>query len=68
MFTQEPRLQLEKFAINGARRLLQHNRPQSGHRELVSTCSSSAKPNELSRRVFRPLGCKNVKIEHRFIA
>jgi hypothetical protein len=27
MFTQKPRLQLEKFAINGAKRLLQHNRP-----------------------------------------
>jgi hypothetical protein len=26
MFTQKPRLQLEKFAINGAKRLLQHNR------------------------------------------
>src|SRR6266511_1597103 len=25
MFTQKPRLQLEKFAINGAKRLLQHN-------------------------------------------
>jgi hypothetical protein len=28
MFTREPRLQLEKFAINGAKRLLQHNLPQ----------------------------------------
>jgi hypothetical protein len=26
MFTRKPRLQLEKFAINGAKRLLQHNR------------------------------------------
>jgi hypothetical protein len=25
MFTRKPRLQLEKFAINGAKRLLQHN-------------------------------------------
>ena len=28
MFTRKPRLQLEKFAINGAKRLLQHNRGQ----------------------------------------
>ena len=27
MFTRKPRLQLEKFAINGAKRLLQHNLP-----------------------------------------
>jgi hypothetical protein len=27
MFTRKPRLQLEKFAINGAKRLLQHNPP-----------------------------------------
>jgi hypothetical protein len=25
MFTRKPRLRLEKFAINGAKRLLQHN-------------------------------------------
>src|SRR5712671_277933 len=29
MFTRKPRLQLEKFAINGAKRLLQHNLPQA---------------------------------------
>jgi hypothetical protein len=28
MFTRKPRLQLEKFAINGAKRLLQHNLPR----------------------------------------
>ena len=27
MFTRKPRLQLEQFAINGAKRLLQHNLP-----------------------------------------
>ena len=27
MFTRKPRLQLEKFAIHGAKRLLQHNLP-----------------------------------------
>jgi hypothetical protein len=32
MFTRKPRLQLEKFAINGAKRLLQHNLPEKlGH-------------------------------------
>ena len=31
MFTRKPRLQLEKFAINGAKRLLQHNLPSSRH-------------------------------------
>ena len=35
MFTRKPRLQLEKFAINGAKRLLQHNLPQAA----VSRCS-----------------------------
>ena len=40
MFTRKPRLQLEKFAINGAKRLFQQNLPQgdmhqrSGRREL----------------------------------
>jgi hypothetical protein len=29
MFTRKPRLQLEKFAINAAKRLLQHNLPQA---------------------------------------
>src|ERR1700730_9590287 len=29
MFTRKPRLQLAKFAINGAKRLLQHNLPQA---------------------------------------
>ena len=29
MFTRKPRLQLEKFAINGAKRLLQHNLPKA---------------------------------------
>ena len=36
MFTRKPRLQLEKFAINGAKRLLQHNLPQAA----VSRCSN----------------------------
>ena len=36
MFTRKPRLQLEKFAINGAKRLLQHNRPLAA----VSRCSN----------------------------
>ena len=27
MFTRKPRLQLEEFAIKGAKRLLQHNLP-----------------------------------------
>jgi hypothetical protein len=31
MFTRKPRLQLEKFAINGAKRLLQHNPSINGH-------------------------------------
>ena len=36
MFTRKPRLQLEKFAINGAKRLLQHNLPTA----VVSGCSN----------------------------
>ena len=35
MFIRKPRLQLEKFAINGAKRLLQHNLPQAA----ASRCS-----------------------------
>ena len=34
MFTRKPHLQLEKFGINGAKRLLQHNR----HLTDLSTC------------------------------
>jgi hypothetical protein len=41
MFTRKPRLQLEKFAINGAKRLLQHNLPGAG----VSTRSKEGNPN-----------------------
>jgi hypothetical protein len=37
MFTRKPRLQLEKFAINGAKRLLQHNRCKSGHTADITT-------------------------------
>ena len=35
MFTRKPRLQLEKFAINGAKRLLQHNLPCVDGSELA---------------------------------
>ena len=38
MFTRKPRLQLEKFAINGTKRLLQHNRHEGAtalHRRRV---------------------------------
>jgi hypothetical protein len=38
MFTRKPRLQLEKFAISGAKRLLQHNLPKLA----VSNRSSAA--------------------------
>ena len=34
MFTRKPRLQLEKFAINGAKRLLQHNRHEAAVRRV----------------------------------
>jgi hypothetical protein len=35
MFTRKPRLQLEKFAINGAKRLLQHNLPEPDMRDIM---------------------------------
>ena len=41
MFTRKPRLQLEKFAINGAKRLLQHNLPVS--EIFVHTVSGASK-------------------------
>ena len=37
MFTRKPRLQLEKFAINGAKRLLQHNLPDSDIGRIVQS-------------------------------
>ena len=39
MFTRKPRLQLEKFAINGAKRLLQHNLP-GGDIDSLARCKS----------------------------
>ena len=39
MFTRKPRLQLEKFAINGAKRLLQHNR----HIPAVATAAKDGR-------------------------
>ena len=59
MFTRKPRLQLEKFAINGAKRLLQHNRPiaasdvcdrvsgvgESGHRIPGHPCQTECDAN-----------------------
>jgi hypothetical protein len=39
MFTRKPGLQLEKFAINGAKRLLQHNR----HFSAVPTAQSNVR-------------------------
>src|SRR3954464_8780662 len=46
MFTRKPRLQLEKFAINGAKRLLQHNLPRA---DLVPfhSITSSARPSSI---------------------
>jgi hypothetical protein len=44
MFTRKPRLQLEKFAINGAKRLLQHNLP---------TADSCTAANSISIRSIR---------------
>jgi hypothetical protein len=59
MFTRKPRLQLEKFAIDGAKRLLQHNLPgtdipcvslrrgakKTSHRYLVSHRLDAGKLN-----------------------
>ena len=38
MFTRKPRLQLEKFAINGAKRLLQHNRHEAADLGCPPNC------------------------------
>ena len=43
MFTRKPRLQLEKFVINGAKRLLQHNLPK-----LAVSNRSNAAPHSIT--------------------
>ena len=45
MFTRKPRLQLEKFAINGAKRLLQHNLPVAEIRPNGAMCEKCQKPS-----------------------
>jgi hypothetical protein len=37
MFTRKPRLRLEKFAINAAKRLLQHNRHFATHSAAIKS-------------------------------
>jgi hypothetical protein len=44
MFTRKPRLQLEKFAINGAKRLLQHNLPRRDIAAAIQVCWLHALP------------------------
>src|ERR1700730_13379712 len=45
MFTRKPRLQLEKFAINGAKRLLQQNR-HGAYRFLPVTTALESTPSQ----------------------
>ena len=47
MFTRKPRLQLEKFAINGAKRLLQHNR----HIAAPDVCDGTSAVGESRHRI-----------------
>ena len=47
MFTRKPRLQLEKFAINGAKRLLQHNR----HIAAPDVCGGTSAVGEGRHRI-----------------
>ena len=49
MFTRKPRLQLEKFAINGAKRLLQHNRHEPTYSSL-----SHQRPTEIGSKLEPP--------------
>ena len=51
MFTRKPRLQLEKFAINGAKRLLQHNLPTG------DICGAANSPGEMPRPMIKKLIC-----------
>ena len=44
MSTRKPRLQLEKFAINGAKRLLQHNLPEGSIGSPSLNCASVLLP------------------------
>src|SRR3954464_11482735 len=50
MFTRKPRLQLEKFAINGAKRLLQHNR----HIAAPHVCDRVSGVGESGHRIPGP--------------
>jgi hypothetical protein len=49
MSTRKPRLQLEKFAINGPKRLLQQNLPGTDMR-LLSDSQVGGPPDERKRR------------------
>jgi hypothetical protein len=67
MFTRKPRLQLEKFAINGAKRLLQHNRHKAkpsqrtpGKRILLNVqINDSLRFSDCGVRVLRIKGAGN---------
>src|SRR4051794_10494254 len=54
MFTRKPRLQLEKFAINGAKRLLQHNLPIAVFATVRRTAVTEHWTGSLGLDVRRP--------------
>src|SRR6476659_285115 len=55
MFTRKPRLQLEKFPINRAKRLLQHNRPLGDIRVRAGRdIWISCEPHHVTRRPTLP--------------
>ena len=67
MFTRKPRLQLEKFAINGAKRLLQHNLPQADI-PWVSLCTAKSGSSRRLRDVHGESGLPPTQDEGRIPA
>jgi hypothetical protein len=62
MFTRKPGLQLEKFAINSAKRLLQHNLPISDIASPIHSITSSARASTVAGVETKRLG--GLEVDH----
>jgi hypothetical protein len=62
MFTRKPGLQLEKFAINSAKRLLQHNLPISDIPSPIHSITSSARASTVAGVETKRLG--GLEVDH----
>ena len=76
MFTRKPHLQLEIFAMNGAKRLLQHNRPEGDiqapfastpNRDRLQAGAAPARRAEVLLDFKRRRGClRRASIQSKF--